>query len=166
MMATVTTSSPHDPIASLNQVLSEVIDVVQEVKQAHRKVSDTHALHAVLDELFAGLRNWAGLLIGEDEALGVSPLSSMPSVAGRTPANLWPGPATDEDVRDLVGGHLAQLEHHVAAALAEQDDDRARAVLAEVQRGLADYQKSLRDVTGDRAPDARETTPDTTIHDN
>jgi DNA-binding ferritin-like protein len=149
MIVLVTTPSPHDPIASLNQVLSEVIDVVQDVKQAHQKVSQTHALHTALDELFSDLQNWARLLIEQDEALGVSPLSSMPSVAGRKPPTLWPGPATDQNVRDIVGQHLDRLEHHVAAALAEQDDDGSRAALAEVQRGLLAHQRSLRDITGD-----------------
>ena len=45
----------HDPIAALNQVLSEVIDVVQEVKQAHRKVPETHALHAALETEYPGI---------------------------------------------------------------------------------------------------------------
>jgi DNA-binding ferritin-like protein len=165
IVGSVTTSEPHDPTAALNQVLSEVIDVVQDVKQAHQKVASAHALHAVLDELFADLQNWARLLIEQDEVLGVSPLSSMPSVAGRTPLTLWPGPATDENVRDLVGEHLDRLEHHVASALAEQDDDGSRAVLAAVQRGLLDHQRSLRDITGERARAAPDTTPDGTIHD-
>jgi len=141
-------SLPRDPTAALNEVLSEVIDVVQDVKQAHQKVPDTHALRARLDELLADLRSWAGLLADQDEVLGVSPLSRMPSVAGRTPATLWPGPATDQEVRDIVGQHLDRLADHVASALAEQDDDRSRAVLAAVQRGLLEQQRALRDLTG------------------
>jgi hypothetical protein len=161
----VTTPKPHDPTASLNQVLSEVIDVVQDVKQAHQKVSQTHALHAVLDGLFGDLQNWALLLVNQDEVLGVSPLSRMPSVAGRTPPTLWPGPATDENVRDIIGEHLDRLEHHVASALAEQDDDGSRAVLAAVQRGLVDHQRSLREITGERTRAAPDPTPDRTTHD-
>ena len=44
-----------DPIAALNQVLSEVIDAILDVKQAYRRVPPTHALNAVLDRL-PGLR--------------------------------------------------------------------------------------------------------------
>jgi DNA-binding ferritin-like protein len=136
-------SPPHDPIAALNQVLSEVIDVVQDVKQAHRKVPETHALHAELDLLFADLRTWAQLLLDRDEALGVSPLASISSVAGRTPPNLWPGDATDEQVRQLVDGHLDRLEQHTAAAVAEQDDEPSRAALADVERGLLAHRQAL-----------------------
>lgn len=47
------TPAPDDPMTALNQVLSEVIALVAEVKQAHRKVPETHALHAELDQLFS-----------------------------------------------------------------------------------------------------------------
>jgi hypothetical protein len=139
-------SSPgHDPIAALNQVLSEVVDEVGGLKQARRAVPETHALHAELDRLFEGLRRWAQLLIERDEALGVSPLSVMPSVAGRTPTNLWPNGADDEQVRRVIGAHLDRLAEHVAAALADQENEESRAPLAEMQRDLILHQRALKE---------------------
>lgn len=138
-------SPHHDPIAALNQALSEVIDVVMDVKQARWKVPETHALHALLDQLFDDLRAWARLLIEEDEALGVSPLATMPSVAGRQRPSLWTGDATDEEIRRVVGEHLDRLGQDVAAALAEQEDDRLRAALGEVERGLLAQRRAFGD---------------------
>ncbi len=132
-----------DPAAALNQVLDEVIDAVLDVKQAHRRVPETHALHAVLDQLFDDLRTWARLLADQDEALGVSPLASMPTAAGRTPPHPWHGAASDEEVRRIVGEHLDRLGRHLAAALAEQQDDKVRAALAEVERGLLVDRRAL-----------------------
>lgn len=139
----MSSSVPHDPTAALNQALSEVIDEVQELKQARWQVSPSHPLHALLDDLFADLTAWARLLIEQDDALGVSPLATMPSVAGRTRSDLWPGAASDDDVRRLVGEHLDRLTRHVAAALAEQEEDTSRAVLAEVERGLIAQRRAL-----------------------
>jgi len=139
----VTLTPPHDPIAALNQVLSEVLDVVQDVKQAHRKVPETHALHAVLDQLFQDLGTWAGLLIEQDEVLGVSPLASMSSAAGRTPPNLWPGAASDDEVRGVVGDHLERLAQQVATAVAEQEGESSRRALADVERGLLAHRRAL-----------------------
>jgi hypothetical protein len=136
-------TSPHDPVAALTEVLSEVIDTVQAVKEAHRRVPETLALHAELDQLFEDVRTWAQMLMVEDEALGASPLATMPSVAGRRPPNLWPGAPTDEEVRGTVDGHLDRLGQHVTAALAEQDDDRAREALAQVERGLLAHRRAL-----------------------
>ena len=112
-------------MTALNQVLSEVIDLVAEVKQAHRKVPETHALHAELDQLSNDLAAWARLLFERDRALGISPLASMPSVAGRAPPNLWPGPATDDEVCHLIDEHLDRLGRHAAAASDVQDDEQA-----------------------------------------
>jgi len=36
-------------VVELGEVLSEVIDAVLDVRQAHQRVPETHALHAVLD---------------------------------------------------------------------------------------------------------------------
>src|SRR2546427_8522597 len=139
----MTPLSPGDPTAALNQVLSEVIDLVQDVKQAHRKVPETHALHAVLDRLFDDMKTWASLLMEQDEELGVSPLASMPSVAGRKPPNLWPGAASDEEVRRVVAEHLDRLGQHGATALAGQEDDGAREGLADAERGLVAHRPGL-----------------------
>jgi DNA-binding ferritin-like protein len=136
--------APDDATAALNEVLSEVIDIVQQVKQAHRKVPETHALHAELDRLFDDLRAWARMLIQRDEALGISALASMPSVAGRTPSNLWPGAATDDEVRLLIDAHLDRLGRHAAAALAAQDDEQARTALTRVERDVRAHRERLR----------------------
>ena len=132
-----------DPATALNEVLSEVIDIVQDVKQAHRKVPETHALHAEIDALSEDLRTWARLLIERDDALGVSPLERIPSVAGRKPPNLWQGEATDEEVTRLLDDHLDRLEQHVTAALAAQDDEGSRAALAGIEHGLLSHRKKL-----------------------
>ena len=132
-----------DPAAALNQALSEVIDAVLDVNQAHRRVPETHALHAVLDQLFDDLRTWARLLADQDQALGVSPLANMPTGAGRTPPPSWHGAASDEEVRRIVGEHLDRLEQRLADALAEQHDDKVRAALAEVERGLLVDKRAL-----------------------
>ncbi len=135
--------SHDDPVAALNQALSDVIDTVLDVRQAHRRVPETHALHAVLDRLLDDMRTWAGLLMEQDQALGVSPLANMVSGAGRTPPHSWHGAASDEDVRRVVGEDLDRLGQHLSAALAEQHDDKVRAALGEVERGLEIDRRAL-----------------------
>jgi hypothetical protein len=46
-------------------------------------------------------------------------------------------------VRRLVGDHLDRLGQHVAAALAEQDDEASRAALAGVEHGLVVRRQAL-----------------------
>jgi hypothetical protein len=138
--------SPDDSIEALNEVLSEVIDVVQDVKQALRKTPANHELHSQLDRVFDDLRSWASLLLEQDERRGISPLASMPSVVGRRPPNLWPGAATDEEVRRTIVDHLDRLAGHLSVALAEQEDDGSRAVLAGIQEELTSHVRTLRDL--------------------
>ena len=132
-----------DPTAALNQVLSDVIDAILDVRQAHRRVPETLALHALLDRVFADLRTWARLLADQDQALGVSPLASMPGASGRTPPTPWHGAASNEEVRRIVGEHLDRLGQHLAAALAEQQDDKVRAALTEVEQGILAHRRAL-----------------------
>src|SRR5258708_12782378 len=113
MGARVSPPQRSDPTAALNQVLSDVIDAILDVRQAHRRVPETLALHALLDRLFDDLRTWARLLADQDQALGVSPLASMPGASGRTPPTPWHGPPGNEQVRRLLADHLAPLPHHL-----------------------------------------------------
>ena len=43
----------------------------------------------------------------------------------------------------IVGEDLDRLGQHLAAALAEQHDDKVRAALAEVERGLLVHMRAL-----------------------
>jgi DNA-binding ferritin-like protein len=140
----MTPASPHDPMTALNEVLSEVIDMVMAVRQAHRKVPETHALHAELDQLFSDARRWAELLVVADTARGVSALDYMPSVAGRQRPDLWHGPVRDEEVRRVVAEQLDQLAEHLRVALSEQDDDHVRELLDRINGELQSHLGALR----------------------
>ena len=146
MGAGVSPPPPDDRAAALNEVLSEVIDTILDVRQADRRVPETQALHAELDQLFADLRTWARLLADADQALGVSPLASMSSAASRTPPNPWHGAASSEEIRRIVGEHLDRLGQYLSAALAEQHDDQVRAALTEVRRGILAHRRALSDL--------------------
>ncbi len=142
--ASVTTASPRDPMTAVNDVLSEVIDVVMALRQAHRAVPESHELHAELDQLFNDARTWAELLMEADTASGVSALDYMPSVAGRQRPHLWHGQVSDDEVREVVTGQLDRLAGHLKAALPEQNDDRARQPLERINGELQSHLDALR----------------------
>jgi hypothetical protein len=50
---------------------------------------------------------------------------------------------SDEQVRRIAGEHLDRLGQHLAAALAAQQDDKVRAALAEVERGVLVHRRAL-----------------------
>jgi hypothetical protein len=140
----MTSPSQHDPMAALNEVLSEVIDVVMALREAHRKVPESHQLHAELDQLFSDAKSWAELLMEADTARGVSALDYMPSVAGRQRPNLWQGRVGDDEVREVLTQQLRLLADHVTAALAAQDDGRVRDLLDRIGAELQSHLEALR----------------------
>jgi DNA-binding ferritin-like protein len=131
-------------MVALNEVLSGVIDMVMALRQAHRKVPETHDLHAELDQLFSDGRGWAELLVEADTARGVSALDYMPSVAGRQRPDLWHGPVGDEEVRRGVAEQLDRLAEHLRVALSEQDDDQVRELLDRINAELQSHLDVLR----------------------
>jgi DNA-binding ferritin-like protein len=131
-------------MAGLNEVLSDVIDMVMALRQAHRKVPETHELHAELDQLFSDARKWAELLVEADTARGVSALDYIPSVAGRQRPDLWHGPVGDDEVRRVVTEQLDRLAEHLRVALSEQDDDRVRELLDRISAELQAHLDALR----------------------
>ena len=139
----MTSPSPHDPMVALNQVLSEVIDMVMALRQALRRVPETHELHAELDDLFRDARTWAELLMEADTARGVSALDYMPSVAGRQRPNLGHGSVGDDQVRQVVSEQLDRLAEHLRTALSEQDDDRVRELLGRIDAELKSHLDAL-----------------------
>jgi DNA-binding ferritin-like protein len=131
-------------MAAVNDVLSQVIDVAMALRQAHRRVPEEHELHAELDQLLSDARAWAESLMEADTARGVSPLSYMPSVAGRQRPDLGHGSLSDDDVRRILAEQLEGLASHVRAALSVPEDDHIRELLNRINAELQAHLAALR----------------------
>lgn len=131
-------------MAAVNDVLSEVIDVVMALRQAHHAVPESHELHAELDLVFRDARTWADVLLEADAARGVSALDYMPSVAGRQRPRLWHGQVSDDEVREVVTGQLERLAGHLREALSGHEDSRARDLLERISAELQSHLDALR----------------------
>jgi hypothetical protein len=131
-------------MAAVNDVLSEVIDVAMALRQAHRRVPESHELHAELDQLSSDARAWAELLMEADTAHGVSALAYMPSVAGRQRPDLGHGSLSDDDARRILAEQLDRLASHLLAALSQTDDDHIRDLLNHINAELQAHLAALR----------------------
>jgi DNA-binding ferritin-like protein len=131
-------------IPLLNQALSELIDLVLDVKQARQRVPRNHELHSELDQLFVDLKRWAEAFVEADEARGVSPLDKVPGADKRTPENLWPSEASDNEVRVTLAQHLEVLSKHMSDALdALEGDEAARDLLGRFRTELGSHIQRL-----------------------
>jgi hypothetical protein len=138
-----TEQSSNDPLAALNQVLSEVVDMAVTTRQAGHAVPRGHELHAELDRLFASARGWAEQLVGVDSAMGVSALAYMTSPTGRLPSGPQPSPGSEEEVGRAVGQQLGRLAAHVRAAMGKQEDARVRELLGRINMELQPHLDAL-----------------------
>jgi hypothetical protein len=142
----MSTDTPPDAIAAVNAILSEVIDLVMDVKQAEWKVPRTHEIYGELDGLIKDLKSWAVLLMAEDEQLGASPLESIPSAAGRTAPKLWSGNPTDDEVRRTLLDYLDRLSLHLAATQGQEVEKSARDLLRSIREELMARIRALTDL--------------------
>jgi hypothetical protein len=141
--ATLSEPDPAQPVAGLNRVLSEIVDVILEVKVALWRSKRTRGLHTELDGLLCDLTGWTTSLGYRDLLLGVSPLSFMTSVAGRERPTPWRGDPTESEVCSLVCDLLGDMNNLVAAVAGEQTDDPSRRILADVHLRLESHQQIL-----------------------
>jgi DNA-binding ferritin-like protein len=148
----VTTPSPTSPAGDFNAVLSETIDLLEEVKQADWKVPANHPLHGELDRLRDDLDRWNAMLAERDHHFGLSALSFMPSLIVRTPTNLWKGDPTDGEVGALVDDHLRRLATHAALVRPELNDEHSRQVFEDLERGIDLHRKVLSQIVAGSSP--------------
>jgi DNA-binding ferritin-like protein len=123
--------------------LSDIIDVMTDVKQAAQNVPRARELHEELDQLLQDLKTWATLLVDREGELGSSPIGSVVTVAGRKLANLWPGNPTEDEVRRTILEYLERLSGHLVAARGQQGDEGTAALLKGIQQQLERHIRTL-----------------------
>jgi DNA-binding ferritin-like protein len=131
-------------------VLSELVDLAMQVKQAHWKVPQS-PLHEELDALMVACRQWLGELMDRLASLGESPLGPVTTVAGRRMPPMFPaGPVAEGDVLSFFLEHLAGAAARTGEHLerVRGTDPDAEKLLAEILDGLAAHQARVRALAG------------------
>lgn len=124
-------------VRDIERALDELLGLVLEVKQASWKMPPSDELRRALQALFEECTGWSGRLAELASARGGS-LADVSTVAGRRPADLFPGDVDHAGLVAFFDAHLTEEIDRVRAhADACRDDDaEGAAALDEIAAGL------------------------------